>query len=83
MTITATWQSPQPIDTCLYQAQKKLSCWQQQTQVNQKIATSLDKDMTFTLVNTQGKILASQKVKINLSQSQLYRRRLRAQWSLF
>ncbi|GLX77483.1 hypothetical protein tinsulaeT_08230 [Thalassotalea insulae] len=83
MTVTAQWQSKQPINACLFQQQQSLSCWQQQRYASQQLNISLQDDMLFTLKNSSGKVLASQRVKINISQPVKYRRRLRAQWSLF
>ncbi len=83
MTITAHWQSPEPINVCLFQQSQSLSCWQQQHQATKQLNVSLQNDMLFTLQQPSGKILASQRVQINISQPVKYRRRLRAQWSLF
>lgn len=83
LTVTAHWQSTQPIDACLYQNDNKLSCWQQQQQATKRLDIAMSNDMIFTLRSPQDDVIAQRTIKINVSQSDQYRRRLRAQWSLF
>lgn len=82
MRVTAHWESNVPVDVCLYSNEKQLNCWNNQTDVKQVFDIALDKKLIFTLRNKQ-ETLATQYVKVNASQSNKYRRRLRSQWSLF
>jgi len=83
MIITAKWQAIHAIDACLYQGEKSLSCWQQQQNVVQKFNVSMHQDMQFSLKNSQGIVYAHKNVHINSISPKKYRRRLRAEWSLF
>lgn len=83
MTVTVTWKTSQPFSGCLFQEEHNLACWQKQDHVKEQLTVSLAKDMVFALKNQQGLVIANQSIKVNASTSTQYRRRLRAQWSLF
>lgn len=83
MTIKAKWQSNKPIDACFYQDERQLLCWQQKDIAEQQFDVSLKSDMAFYLKLINGDVIAKQQVQVNSSSSAQYRRRLRAQWSLF
>jgi len=83
MTVTASWQTKQPISGCLYQGNDNIACWQKQLTFSKQFSVSLQQDMTFTLRNDLGEVVATKKIKVNTSSSTKYRRRLRAKWSLF
>jgi hypothetical protein len=83
MTINVNWQSPLPIDSCLFQSKKELSCWKATKQASQRINILLSKEMIFTLKSNKGETYAQQSIQVNTSMPKIYRRRLRSEWSLF
>lgn len=83
ITVKIDWHSNQPIDACLYQNSEKLHCWAATQKASKKIPVSLSENMKFTLQGDNQTIYAQQQVAIAASTSQKYRRRLRADWSLF
>lgn len=82
MTVTVQWQNDEPINTCLFQNDSRLHCWENILSINTKIDISLEQDMLFTLRNEQT-ILATQQIKVNTALPTKFRRRLRADWSFF
>lgn len=82
MTVTLNWQASEPINACLFQGKQSIHCWQQQRNINQKIEIQLMQDNNFTLINDEH-VYAQQDVTINSVIPRTYRRRLRAEWSLF
>jgi hypothetical protein len=83
MTIIASWQSEYIIDSCLYQGKKNLSCWEKQKVVSQQFNIELSEDMVFSLKDIHGKTFAQQVIHLNTTNPRQYRRRLKAEWSLF
>lgn len=83
ITINAHWRSDQPIDVCLFQEERSLSCWKKQTIASQHFNIDISKDMIFSLKSDLGKTLAEKKVHVNTTIPKHYRRRLKAEWSLF
>lgn len=83
LTIKVNWQSLTPINTCLYQDTKKIHCWSDTKKAAKKIKISLSENMVFSLQDDNDKIYTQQHVTIAASTSKKYRRRLRADWSLF
>jgi len=83
ITVKIDWHSDIPIDACLYQNIKKLHCWSATQKATKKIPVSLSENMNFTLQGADNSVYAQQQVAIAASTSQKYRRRLRADWSLF
>ena len=84
MQLHISWNSQSPIDLCLYQNEQKLKCWSKSQKVSEKLAISLSKKSEFKLVQSPPHlVLASQVVQINYQINQKYRRRLRAEWSIF
>jgi hypothetical protein len=82
MAVKVLWQHDKPIDTCLFQNDLRLACWQNVREINTELVVSLDQDMKFILKNDQ-QTFASQQIKINTALPKKYRRRLRANWSFF
>jgi len=82
MTVKVMWHNEQPTDACLFQNDSRLTCWQNVRDINTDLDILLDQDMKFTL-KSNDKILAYQKIKINTMLPKKYRRRLRADWSIF
>lgn len=83
MTVKVHWQASTAVNACLFQDSQQQFCWQQQQQAQQKITVQLKDNTVFSLKNEHGQVLAEQLVSINASLSTKYRRRLRADWSLF
>ncbi len=83
LTVKVNWQSETPINTCLYQNVDKVHCWSATDQATKKITVSLSENMLFTLQGEDDEVYAQQNVAISASTSKKYRRRLRADWSLF
>lgn len=83
LTIKVNWQSLTPINACLYQDFKKIHCWSDTKKAAKKIKVSLSENMVFSLQDDNDKIYTQQHVAIAASTSKKYRRRLRADWSLF
>lgn len=83
MTITVNWQSDIPINACLQTSEKTFACWQDKTTVKQKFKLTLESDMLFQLINNNKVLMAEKQIKLNIVNAPKYRRRLRAQWSLF
>ena len=82
MTVKVSWRTTRAIDSCLYQNKTQLICWQGQNNITTKLDIVLSENMEFTL-RSKTDVLARQLVSVNGSQPQKYRRRLRADWSLF
>lgn len=83
ITVKINWQSESPIDACLYQNDEKMHCWSSTRNATKKITVSLSENMQFTLQGDNNVVYAQQHVAIAASTSKKYRRRLRADWSLF
>jgi len=83
MTITVNWQATQPINACLFQENKSLFCWKKQKKISEKINIELSNDIRFKLLNDKAQVYAQQNVVINTVAPRSFRRRLRAEWSLF
>ena len=95
MTINIAWQALLPLDTCLYQQAKnqtqtqdknKTLCWQNTKVADTKLAIKLSENTLFTLEQQTPEVnlvLAQQLISVNSTVPKNYRRRLRADWSLF
>lgn len=83
LTVKVNWQSKTPLNACLYQNSEKQHCWTDTHKAAKKIKVSLSKNMQFTLQGDNNEVYAQQNVSIAASTSKKYRRRLRADWSLF
>lgn len=82
-TLNIHWQAAQPISSCLYQGNSQKICWQNKKHAQQQLAINIDQDMEFTLMHQDNTVYAKQLVRVITSQPKRYRRRLRANWSLF
>lgn len=76
-----SWQSAEKINPCLFKNNIKEICWYEQQGSEITLDTSFDKNLLFTL-KQDNKVLAQQTVTIS-SEAPKYRRRLRADWSIF
>lgn len=83
MMINVRWQATAPITGCLYQGQQSLYCWQDKISGQKMVEISLNNNMLFSLQNEQQQVLASQKIWVNTALPKQFRRRLRADWSVF
>lgn len=84
MEVTLQWQTNRPADLCLYQNETELKCWQQSQKITETLPIQLQKQSTFTLIQqTDMRLLARQEILINYQINKRYRRRLRAEWSIF
>ena len=83
LTINVNWQSTIPLNACLYQNDEEKYCWSKTHKATKKIKVSLSKNMQFTLQGDNSEVYAQQHISIAASTSKKYRRRLRADWSLF
>jgi len=83
LTVKVNWQSVTPINACLYQNHEKVHCWSTTSKATKKIMVSLSENMVFSLQGENNEIYTQQHVAIAASTSKKYRRRLRADWSLF
>ncbi|WP_158678257.1 DUF3019 domain-containing protein [Pseudoalteromonas sp. T1lg23B] len=83
MTVKVNWQLPHPVDACLYQEEMKMRCWHDKQNITEKLDISLQKNMTFRLIDSKQAVLAQQVIKVNAAMSSQYRRRLKTDWSIF
>lgn len=77
------WQSLLPLSRCLYQNKEQNLCWYSKKQVSQALIFEIDQSQSFSLLDEKNEVLAFQQVKLNTHEPKKYRRRLRADWSLF
>lgn len=83
ITVKVNWQSVSPINACLYQNIEKKYCWRGKNKATTKIEVNFSENMKFSLLGDNNEVYAYQHVAIAASTSKKYRRRLRADWSLF
>lgn len=81
--LEANWHSQNRIDACLYIADEELLCWQNHLKASETIQVKLAKTSQVTLRDSENVVLAKATVKVTSAQPVAYRRRLRADWSLF
>lgn len=85
--ITANWQAPSPQSLCLVMQQslaaKEIKCWDQQIAGTKQFVVELTTTTQFRLVDLENRLLNSVDLVINAAHSTKYRRRLRADWSVF
>jgi len=83
MRLEVNWQSQHHIDACLYIADEELLCWKNRLKASETIKVKLAKTSQITLRDSNNVLLAQTRVKVTSAQPVAYRRRLRADWSLF
>lgn len=81
--LTVQWQSLLPLSHCLYQNEQENVCWYNQKQVSQAFIFEINQNQFFSLRDHKNQVLAAQQVQLNTHVPKKYRRRLRADWSLF
>ncbi|MGB0899638.1 MAG: DUF3019 domain-containing protein [Psychrobium sp.] len=77
------WQTPVVANYCLYGNKKRIKCWQSQQRISETLILKLKESTVFELVNEQQQVIAHTKVSVNSTTSKRFRRRLRADWSVF
>lgn len=82
MEVNIKWASPTANDYCLYQDESALKCWLNTKQINTQLFMTLHQNMVITLRSDE-KIFAHKTVNVNALAPQKYRRKLRADWSVF
>ncbi|GHE86427.1 DUF3019 domain-containing protein [Thalassotalea profundi] len=82
MEINVSWQSPTISNYCLYQEELAIKCWKNTRHVNTNIPITLQKNNIFTLRN-DSQIFAAKTIRVSGVSPQRYRRKLRADWSVF
>ncbi|MDO6427227.1 DUF3019 domain-containing protein [Thalassotalea sp. 1_MG-2023] len=82
MTVNVNWQTPNAGDYCLYQDTEQLTCWQNTASIATRLNIHLQQNMVFSL-REQNTILAQKQIRVNASAPRKFRRKLRAQWSVF
>ncbi|MGB1298777.1 MAG: DUF3019 domain-containing protein [Psychrobium sp.] len=78
-----SWQVPRAMDLCLYVQKERLKCWRNTQQVTEVLVYKLSTSTTFDLKDNTQRVIASSKVNVNSATSKRFRRRLRADWSVF
>lgn len=77
-----SWQAPHG-NYCLYNKNQRIKCWQGQSKVAERVLLKLTTSSTFELKSQQQSVVAKAQVTINGATSKHFRRRLRADWSVF
>lgn len=80
---TVEWKAQSHSDVCIRQDQTRIHCWSNTLTARDIIPIKVHDTTTFTLINQQDSVFASQEVKIIATQPVKTRRRLRASWSIF
>lgn len=82
-TVTLRWQSPEVIDTCLYQEGQvePLHCWQRVAAGEFTLAPKAQRTLQFYLATANGSVLANGKFQV-LQQQNAHRKR-RNPWSFY
>jgi len=83
LTVTAHWQAKQPKTLCLYQLEHPVQCWSNKRQGSKRFTIKIVASTQFKLVDTHQVTVASVQIIINAANPTRYRRRLRADWSVF
>ena len=82
MEVNVKWQTPTTNDFCLYQDDSALKCWLNAQKINTHLLITMNQDMIITLRSNE-KVFAQKTVNVNAVVPQKYRRKLRADWSVF
>ena len=77
------WQTPVVANYCLYSNKKQIKCWQSQQRISETLILKIKDSTVFELMNEQHQVIAHTKVSVNSTTSKRFRRRLRADWSVF
>ena len=82
MNVKVAWRTSRVGDYCLFRDEQQLKCWRNADNVTTNFEISLQENMLFTLRDKET-LLAQKQNKVNASAPKAYRRRLRADWSVF
>tara|TARA_B110001452_G_C15108991_1_gene386591 strand:+ start:390 stop:830 length:441 start_codon:yes stop_codon:yes gene_type:complete len=77
------WQTPVLANYCLYGNKKRIKCWQSQQRISETLIFKIRDSTVFELMNEQQQIIAHTKVSVKSATTKRFRRRLRADWSVF
>jgi hypothetical protein len=77
------WAAPKRANYCLYANNQKIKCWKARQHITDTLVLNINAPTTFNLKDQNQHIIASAKVVINAATSTRFRRRLRADWSVF
>lgn len=77
------WRSLTPLTRCLLKNKQQHQCWYRQHNVSDTLLVDIKNSQNFVLVNEENEILVQEEVKLTTYEPKQYRRRLRADWSLF
>jgi len=83
LNVTAHWQTNVPMNLCLYQRNNLIQCWKKQRQALKRFSIEITESTEFRLLNSKQEVVASVQIAINAATPTRYRRRLRADWSVF
>jgi hypothetical protein len=84
MTAQIKWRSREKVNLCLFQNQLKLRCWQNTEMADESLKIKLLKQSNMALISDESKkVMATKKINVQYQVNQKYRRRLRADWSIF
>lgn len=77
------WQATAVANYCLYGNKQRIKCWQSKQDVSETLVFKIRGSTVFELINEQQQIIAHTKVSVKSATSKRFRRRLRADWSVF
>ena len=77
------WKTNQLLSICLMQENTIIQCWDDEKEIEEKLALYLKETTTFTMADRSNKIMASIIIMVNAIEPKKRRRRLRSAWGLF
>jgi len=77
------WKTPTKANYCLYDKRRKIKCWVNQSNISESLLVSIKVTTTLTLKDENKQMIASTTIVVNGATSTRFRRRLRADWSVF
>jgi len=81
--LTIKWKTPIKANYCLYDKHRKIKCWVNQSNISESLLVSIKGTTTLTLKDEKKQMMASTTIVVNGATSTRFRRRLRADWSVF
>ncbi|WP_435276703.1 DUF3019 domain-containing protein [Psychrobium sp. nBUS_13] len=77
------WKTPVIANYCLYGNKQRIKCWQSKQRVSETLVFKIRDSTIFELINEHNQVIAHTKVSVKSATSKRFRRRLRADWSVF
>jgi hypothetical protein len=77
------WKAPVIANYCLYGNKQRIKCWQSKQRVSETLVFKIRDSTIFELINEHNQVIAHTKVSVKSATSKRFRRRLRADWSVF